>query len=147
MADWGTFDMKSSWVAVFLLLILWWLSLIPSMLSESAGEGEGDGKVEDGATVQPSEHGYSNRSRKVARHFRDGLLFLLTSVGIAWIASAPEGATNALAWIFTAFWIILGIMLMFIKWRRLLNALAFLDLVLLIALISNAFAHPGVRGS
>lgn len=144
MADWNPLDVKASWVAVFLLLILWWLSYIPFMFISDKSS-----KTEDGAVIQPIEDGTERESRfrRIARHFRDGTLFLLAAISIDTIAAGPPGATNALAWVYTSLWIILGVLMYFFKWRRVISLLAFLDLILLIALISNSFGHAEVRSS
>jgi hypothetical protein len=138
---WGHYDLKASWVAIFLLLILWWLSLIPLMFEKGADTTKEEGVT----TTSPVDDDHTDRFQRVARHFRDGLLFLLASITITVIAAGPVGTTNALAWVFTSFWIIIGGLMLLFKWRRLLTLLSFLDLVLLIALVSDAFAHPSVR--
>lgn len=144
-ADWAAYDLKGSWVAVFLLLVLWWLSLLLHLFHGSSSNPEK--MAEAGGPVPSPEEEGQRRSKRVSKHFRDGLLFLLASIAIAFVAAAPQGATNALAWIFTAFWVLLGIAMLFVKMRRVMTILAFLDLILLIALISNAFAHAAPRSS
>lgn len=140
LEDWNPYDIKASWVAVFLLLILWWLSLVPLVFFHSSS-----GKVEEGlTTTQPTDE-REERWRRIACHFRDGLLFLLTATTLTVIAAGPPGATNTLAWIFTAFWILIGFAMIFVKWRRVMNALAFTNIILIIAIISNSFAHSAVR--
>ena len=156
-ATWDPYDLKGSWVAVFLLFLFWWLAHIPPLFhkSEHAEAAGGKGVDEEASPptspLPPVDGEYTNypqhhsRSKRVAKHFRDGLLFLLTAIAITFAASGPPGATNTLSWIFAALWILLGILMYFFKWRRLLKFLSLLDLVLLIALISNAFAHPATR--
>lgn len=146
--EWDPYDLKGSWVAVFLLLIFWWLSLLLHLFhSTSSSSSSPEKMAEAGAPLPAPEEEGRRRSQRISKHFRDGLLFLLTSISIAFVAAAPVGATNALAWIFTAFWFILGVAMFFVKLRRIMTLLAFLDLVLLIALISNAFAHAAVRSN
>lgn len=140
---WRAYDAKASWVAVFLLLILWWLSHVPRMFTRRTKLEEGESPTTVSGHSEEDE--MQRKFKMVYGHFRDGTMYLLAAVAIDTIAAGPYGATNALAWIFTGFWIILGGMLYFFKWQRVYNLLAFLDLVLVIALISNAFAHPRVR--
>lgn len=153
---WDAYDLKASWVAVFILFLLWWLSMVPGILfgdgsghSPKTGDEEGDGGGGSGSgTMEVTGiEGKHRRWKRVARHFREGTLWLLASIALAFAAAAPPGATNALAWVFTGLWIILGILMFFIKTPRVMNLLAFLFLILLVALISNAFAHSGGRTS
>ncbi|PJF19545.1 hypothetical protein PSACC_00636 [Paramicrosporidium saccamoebae] len=139
--DWSPYDVKASWVAVFVMFIFWWLSYLPLLFTSN------DRKPEDGVIMTPIEDGREGRFRRISKHFRDGTLILVAATSISAIAAGPYGATNALTWIFLAFWIILAVLMMFFKWRRLFNLLIFLDLILPVALISNAFAHGLARSS
>ena len=148
---WSSYDIKASWVAVFILFLLWWLSMLPGIFFGDHDAGTTGDKVDEegggaGGGMDHTEGG-NRRWKRMARHYREGVLWLLTSVALAFAAAAPPGATNALAWIFTGLWIIMGILMFFVKTPRVMNLLAFLTLILLVALISNAFAHSGGRTS
>lgn len=136
--SWNPYDVKASWVAVFLLLLLWWLTYIPLALFPRRKERTEDGILISGDADEDTRNG---RLRRLHRHFRDGLLFLLTSTALDTVANGPYGATNALTWIFTSIWLILALLKYFTKWDRLITILSFLDLVLVVGIISNAFAH------
>jgi len=137
---------KASWVAVFILFLLWWLARIPKLFASKEDVTEEAAVDTPGKDIEGHEayaySGKEERTRSVERHFRDGLIFLITAVAIQSLANGPRGASNALAWIFTGFWILIGIARYFLRKRRVLELLSLLDVILLVALISNAFAHP-----
>ena len=138
---WNAYDVKASWVAVFLLFLFWWLTHFLCTLTPKRRA-----KTEEGVITVGSSHDEDDRTSrllKVARHFRDGLLFLLTAVTLDTVANGPYAAANALTWIFTGIWLIIGALKYFTKWDRLIPMVEFFDLILLVALISNAFAYSG----
>lgn len=140
MSAWNDYDIKASWVAVFLLLLFWWLSYVPLMFAS------GSKKSEDSyGTPVEVEDEQKRRFQRIAHHFRDGLTFLLAATVIDFAAAGPPDASNALAWVFTAIWTILAVLMVFVKWYRLVNLLAFLDLILIVAIVSNAFANASGR--
>ena len=94
-------DLKASWVAIFILFILWWLTVIPKFFQSyfskepsSAGkEGDGSASAADD-TAPPSK---LSRAHKAYNRARDGVLWLLTAVTISFAGQGNEAATNALA--------------------------------------------------
>lgn len=133
-------EYTASWVAIFVLLIIWWLSYVPRIFTSRSTK-----PIESQAVAQSGMQRESSTTMALDRtveHYREGLLFLLTAVVISFTLGAPPYASNALAWVFTAIWILLGIYVYFGKSGKIVALLQFADLVLIIALISNAFARP-----
>lgn len=133
-------DYKASWVAIFILLLFLWLSYIPVMLRGKRSEIDN----ESPAVVQSriiSKDIINCDLRLTIEHFQVGLIFLLTAVIITFTLAAPPATSNTLAWIFTAFWIAIGVLVYFDRWLRLTALLQFIDIIIIIAMISNAFAR------
>lgn len=141
---WDPYAVKASWVAVFILFLLWWLAhAFRAFFHKSTSVHVEEGIVTTEKSAVVDNESKAHRVRRLARHFRDGLLFLLTAVALNTVARGPFGATNSFAWIFTGIWIILAALQYFAPRReRLLAILKFMDIILLVALISDAFAHP-----
>lgn len=76
-------DMKASWVAIFVLFLLWWLTYLPKMFSQRF-------KTDDDGDVRLSR---LQRTNELAR---DGTLLLTIAVLISFAGYSSEGATNAL---------------------------------------------------
>lgn len=144
MGSWAPGDMHAAWVAIFILFTTWWLTIIPKFFyghfkDREGGEGGGDasGDVEQAVKV--------HRAHKAYGRARDGALWLLIAVTIAFAGQANQAATNALAYIFMAIWLVIVIMSYVVDSKKLHTSLEFAAVTLLFALIIMAFASASGR--
>lgn len=148
---WNNYE--AMWVAVFILLLLWWIAFAFAALRKSDSSSD-DGMLfshrDTAADTSATPGGHSTdsdastrnrRHNRISAHFREGLILLLTSAAITFALGAPHSAANALAWVFTGTWIFLGACLLFDKWPRIFHVMQFLAITLVVAIISNAFAN------
>jgi len=91
MGSFAPGDLKASWVALFILFLIWWLAMLPrfyySFLKPTDIEAEDAGQM---AKV--------SRAHKAYNRARDGVLLLLTAIAISFAGAGDVGATNALAY-------------------------------------------------
>jgi hypothetical protein len=90
MGHYAPGDMKASWVAIFILLIIWWLAMLPRFYYSYL-------KVRDDAE-DSGQAAKVSRAHKAYNRARDGVVLLLTAVVISFAGAANVAATNALAY-------------------------------------------------
>lgn len=127
MGNFAPGDLHASWVAVWILFLLWWLTMLPRFYYSYLKPREDAEDTGQAAKI--------SRAHKAYNRARDGVLLLLTAVTISFAGAGNEAATNALAYIFMAFWIVIVIMSYFIDSKKLFTILEFLSTILLVALV------------
>jgi hypothetical protein len=122
-------DQKASFVAIFVLFLLWWLSYLPRLFSSRY-------KTDENGEVRISR---LQRTNDLAR---DGTLLLTIAVLIAFAGYSNVAATNTLSWIFLSIWVlILGLSYFRAKEpSKLINVMEFTGTTVLVALIITAFS-------
>ena len=132
MGSFAPGDLKASWVAIFVLFLLWWLAMLPRFYYSYL-------KVRDDAE-DSGEAAKVSRAHKAYSRARDGVLLLLTAVLISFAGAGDVGATNALAYLFMASWIIVVVLSYFVDSKKLFTVLEFLATTFLVALIIMVWA-------
>jgi hypothetical protein len=134
MSNWQPGDMHAAFVALFILLIAWFLTFLPKLTRSSLTT---HGTDESPPTRTKSHHAFS-----IAR---DAVLLLTTSLLISYGGKANQAATNALSYIYMAIYLVVVAS----YWSRskvLLTSLQLLAYALMLALVIMAFATAQGRG-
>lgn len=132
MGHFGPGDQKSSWIAVFILVIYWLFTVIPRFYYSAI-------KQRDDGTAKVS------RAYNAYDTARDGVLLLAASTALAFAAKSNVAATDTLSWLFFANWTVLLILCYVTESRILLNSLRTLGFLLIIANIIQALATAKSR--
>ncbi len=91
MGSFAPGDLKASWVAIFILFLIWWLAMLPRFYYSFLKVREEDAE-DSGMAAKVS------RAHKAYNRARDGVLLLLTAIMISFAGAGDVGATNALAY-------------------------------------------------
>ena len=134
MGNWAPGDMHAAYVAVFILLIAWFLTMIPKFRRSAMSRTSGD---DEPARRSSSHHAYA-----IAR---DAVLWLVTAVTISFAGKANQAATNALAYIFMAIMLVTIGLAYFVRSKIVLTSMQMLAWSLALALVIMAFASANGR--
>lgn len=132
MGNFAVGDFKASWVAIFVLLIIWTLTLIPRFYYSMIKN-----KEDDLVKMSRAYNAYDTA--------RDGVLLLTLSTVISFAGRAAEGATNALHWVFFGIWLILIALCYFTESKIILNSLRLLGFLLIWANLIQTWATASGR--
>lgn len=89
MGSFAPGDLKASWIAIFILFLIWWLTMLPRFYYSYLKTREDAEDTGQAAKV--------SRAHKAYNRARDGVLLLLTAIAISFAGAGDVGATNALA--------------------------------------------------
>jgi len=89
MGNFAPGDLKASWIAIFILFLIWWLAMLPRFYYSFLKVREDAEDTGQAAKV--------SRAHKAYNRARDGVLLLLTATAISFAGAGDVGATNALA--------------------------------------------------
>lgn len=135
MGNWAPHDLHAAMVALFILIILWWLTLFPKFKHSSLTTSGGD---EDRPKRTRSHHAFSMA--------RDAVTLLTASLLIAYAGAANRAAVNTLSFLYMALYIITVALAYWSRSRILLTSLQALAFSLMFALIITALASAVGRG-
>lgn len=129
MGDWMPGDFHAAFVALFILLVAWFLTLISKYWVPAMSVSDGD---EDRVRRTKAHHAFSMA--------RDAVTMLTAALLVAYGGRANQAATNALAYVFMAVYLVAIIMAWFFRSKLVLTSLQALSFAIILALVIMAFA-------
>lgn len=113
-------DQKGSWVAVFILLIVWWMTMVPKLWTGFLKRQNGD---PDDVKVTRAHRAYA-----IAR---DGFLLLLASTALAFAGKSNVATTSTLNYLFLAVFLITILLAYVTDSRKALTSLQLIGFLLI----------------
>lgn len=135
MGDWLPGDMHAAFVALFILLLAWFFTLLPKLTRSSL--------TSHGADEERPKRTKSHHAFSIAR---DAVLLLTASLLVSYAGKANQAATNALAYIYMAIYLVTIGLAYWTRSRVLLTSMQLVGYALMLALVIMAFATASGRG-
>ena len=114
-------DFKASWIALYTLSLIWFLTFIPKFFVGLLHRKDGD-----------PDNLAQTRSHRAFSIARDGVLLLLVSTAIAFAGRATSSAINTMNWLFFATWLLAIGMAYFVDSRKILSGIQLLGWIFII---------------
>lgn len=114
-------DVKASWVALYTLSLIWFLTFIPKFFVGVLHRKDGD-----------PDNVAQTRSHRAFSIARDGVLLLLLSTALAFAGRATSDGINVMNWLFFVTWLLAIAMAYFVDSRKVLTAIQLLGWIFIV---------------
>lgn len=114
-------DFKASWIALYTLFLIWFLTFIPKFFVGFLHRKDGD-----------PDNLAQTRSHRAFSIARDGVLLLLVSTALAFAGKATSDTINTLNWLFFVTWVIAIGMAYFVDSRKILSGIQLVGWIFII---------------